>query len=123
VRLSRQPSAGTVIGPRSAAGRGTTGSRSRRPCSLDPVLCGRKSWYWPAACAAAITWLTAASTSGALRRVWSQVRRLAAQAGRDEALRGREHLRLGAAEPVDALLGVAHDEHAGRGCRPRPRSH
>lgn len=31
-----------------------------------------------------------------------------------EGLRGLEHLGLCAAKAVDALLGVAHDEHAGR---------
>jgi hypothetical protein len=38
---------------------------------------------------------------------------LAAQA-LGEALRGAEHARVGAAKAVDALLGVAHDEDAGR---------
>ena len=38
----------------------------------------------------------------------------------DECLRGPEHLRLGPAEPIDALLGVADDEQAGSGtARPR----
>ena len=39
---------------------------------------------------------------------------VAAQTFDDEALRRAEHLRLGPAEAVDALLGVAHQKHAGR---------
>ena len=39
---------------------------------------------------------------------------VAAQAVANEGLCRAEHLRLGAAEAVDALLGVAHDEHARR---------
>jgi hypothetical protein len=31
-----------------------------------------------------------------------------------EGLCGNEHLRLGTAKAVDALLGIAHDEHTGR---------
>ena len=38
---------------------------------------------------------------------------VATQAVAHKGLGGLEHLRLGAAEAVDALLGVAHDEHAG----------
>ena len=37
-----------------------------------------------------------------------------AEAGAHELLRCTKHLRIGAAEAVDALLGIAHDEHAGR---------
>ena len=37
-----------------------------------------------------------------------------AQPALHKGLCGDEHLRLGAAKAVDALLGVAHDEHAGR---------
>ena len=37
----------------------------------------------------------------------------AAEALDHEPLRGQKHLGFGAAEAVDALFGVAHDEHAG----------
>ena len=40
-----------------------------------------------------------------------------AQTGPHKLLGGAEHLRIGAPESVDALLGIAHDEHAG--CRGR----
>ena len=46
---------------------------------------------------------------------------VAAQPIAHKGLRGDEHLRLGPAKAVDALLGVAHDEHAGRG-RPTARA-
>ena len=42
---------------------------------------------------------------------------LAAESGAHEMLGGDEHLRLGAPEAIDALLGIADDEHARR---PRP---
>ena len=43
------------------------------------------------------------------------------QAIAHKCLCGDKHLRLGPAKAVDALLGVAHDEHAGRG-RPTTRA-
>jgi hypothetical protein len=49
------------------------GRRSSRPASRDSVLCARKPLVWPCACAACMTWFTAASTRRALRRVWSQL--------------------------------------------------
>ncbi|MNX27287.1 hypothetical protein D3C86_573720 [compost metagenome] len=42
------------------------------------------------------------------------VEQFAAEPFAHELLGGDEHLRLGSAEAVDALLGVAHDEHARR---------
>ena len=53
---------------------------------------------------------------------------LAAQALPYKLLRCLEHLRLCAPETVDALLGIAHNKHAGRiagtavGAEPRPQS-
>ena len=46
---------------------------------------------------------------------------VAAQPVHHKVLRGTEHLRLGAAEAVDALFGVAHDKHAGA-LRPAARA-
>ena len=43
------------------------------------------------------------------------------QRAADKALRGAEYLRLGAAKTVNALLGVAHNEHARPGTAARPR--
>jgi hypothetical protein len=60
-----------------------------------------------------MTALTACSTAGALRRVWSQASSSPPRPWAI-ALRGAEHARVGAAKAVDALLGVAHDEDAGR---------
>jgi hypothetical protein len=46
---------------------------------------------------------------------------VAAERRAHKVLRRDEHLRLGAAKAVDALLGVTHDEHAGRRTAARAR--
>ncbi len=68
VRLSRHPATGA--GPRaSRSGRAICGSASAAPATCDSVLWPRKPGYSPCASACPMTWLTCASTAGALRRV------------------------------------------------------
>ena len=67
-------SASAVLGARRVARDRRQAGHARRPRGIR-WCAARKPSYWPAACACAITSLTAAITAGALRWVWSQLSR------------------------------------------------
>ena len=76
LKVSRQVSSLAVAASSlpTATGRATRGNTNTAgvSCAATSVVCARKPLNKPACCASPNTALTAASTSGVLRRVWSQ---------------------------------------------------